>query len=524
MARVGVIGLGSVGSSVMHGMSLYHESYGYDIIGDYEINEFLNSEVVFVCVPTPGGVDGRLDCSAVDAVLDLLSIHKYMGIVVIKSTIRVGYMEYANSRHPDLKLVYMPEFLREKSRFTWFLKPDRLVISGKEKEVNKVLSLFYWAKDAKVIRTDYRSAEVGKLAHNAYIATKVSFTNQMELISNELGANSDSVLEIVSSDRRVISNEHLKPGLGPYRGKCVPKDTEELINAASNAKLLKSVRFIKESFPAFDGVEQTSNILVIIPTKNRPNKLKRALESISEQVRKPSKVIVISDCSSLEEIRSTEIVENLKNSLPLEYIRNSHVKNLSGALNTGIEYFISTGGDPERTFLAILDDDDWWERTYLSNVSDFAMETDSDWIVSGIVRHDEKSGQKIRQTIPERISISDFLVGNPNIQGSNLFVRLSKIIEAGMFDETLPSTTDRDICIRLLRLSGIRYEVLMNHLTHHDASLDNTRLSTPFSNVKKAGLEAFYRKYQSIMTGEQMELFKERAQKLFGIFIERNKT
>lgn len=520
MARVGVIGLGSVGSSVMHGMSLYHESYGYDITGDYEINEVLNSEAVFVCVPTPEGEDGRLDCSAVDAVLESLSSHNYTGIVVIKSTIKVGYMEYANSKHPDLKLVYMPEFLRERSRFTWFLKPDRLVISGKETEVGKVLSLFYWVNDAKIIHTDHRSAEVGKLAHNAYIATKVSFTNQMELISNELEANSNSVMEIVSSDRRVISNEHLRPGLGPYGGKCVPKDTEELINAASNTELLKSVKFVKESFPVFDGREQPPYTFVVIPTKNRPDKLKRALESISEQTRKPSKVIVVSDCSELEEVRSIEIAENFKHNLSLEYIRNSHVKNLSGALNTGIEYFISIGGEPEKAFLAILDDDDWWERTYLSNVSDFAMETESDWVVSGIIRHDEKSGQKIRQTIPERIYISDFLVGNPNIQGSNLFVRLSKIIEAGMFDETLPSTTDRDICIRLLQLSGIRYGFLMNHLTHHYASLDNTRLSTPFSNVKKAGLEGFYRKYQPIMTGEQMELFKERAQKLFGILIE----
>ena len=86
--------------------------------------------------------------------------------------------------------------------------------------------------------------------------------------------------------------------------------------------------------------------------------------------------------------------------------------------------------------------------------------------MSGLVRHQSRGAGKSRP-VPDRLTVDDFLVTNPNVQGSNLFVRLSRIQEAGGFDEELPSTTDRDLCIRLLRLPGIRYEVLRNHLVHH---------------------------------------------------------
>ncbi len=520
MARIGVIGLGAVGSSVLHGMSLFHSCSVYDIIGDYELNDVLATEANFGCVPTPGDRDGRLDCSAVDSVLDSMSNCRYKGIVVIKSTVRVGYMNAAEYKFPGLRLVYMPEFLREKSRFTWFLNPDRLVVSGKDADVEEVLSLFHWVKNAAIIRADHRSAELGKLAHNAFIATKVSFTNTIELISDQLNADPCAVMKIVTSDRRVGSTEHMRPGIGAYGGKCVPKDTSELISATANTDLLRAVQSVRNSFKIPGTNQLDSRLLVIIATKDRSVKLRRALQSISVQSRRPDKVIVVSDCNPTEEIRSRELIESFRPALEIEFTRNSHAPNVSGALNTGIDYYLSTGADPGNTFLALLDDDDWWERMYLANLSDFARETGSDWIVSGIIRHDQKSGKVVNEPIPVEISVGDFLVGNPNIQGSNLFVRLSKLIQAGMFDEALPSTTDRDVCIRLLEVPGIRYEVLRNHLMHHDASLDNSRLSSPSSQIKKAGLEAFYEKYRSKMTEEQKSRFKERAMNMFGINID----
>jgi UDPglucose 6-dehydrogenase len=89
-----------------------------------------------------------------------------------------------------------------------------------------------------VIYTDYATAELGKLAHNGYIATKVSFTNEIERIAKRYHADPNTVMQIVSSDRRVKSKEHLRPGLGPFDGKCVPKDTQELVSAGRELSIL----------------------------------------------------------------------------------------------------------------------------------------------------------------------------------------------------------------------------------------------------------------------------------------------
>ncbi len=87
------------------------------------------------------------------------------------------------------------------------------------------------------------------------------------------------------------------------------------------------------------------------------------------------------------------------------------------------------------------------------------------------------------------------------------------------YDETLVSTTDRDVCIRLL-LSKVKYSILRNHLVHHDASYDPGRLSTPGSPYKKQGLSTFYCKYSSLMSSDQKSMFKERAKILFEVEIE----
>jgi UDPglucose 6-dehydrogenase len=244
--RVGIIGLGSVGKAVKHGMCFYYDCVSYDIVGNYKWEDILNTSIVFICVSTPEGEGGRLDCSNIDNVLLRLSESEYKGIVVIKSTIRIGFMEHASRVYPALRLVYMPEFLRENSSFTWFVNPDRLVISGNEADIEETLPYFHWVESAEILKIDHKSAEVGKLAHNAYIATKVSFTNEIEQICHEHGAEQYHVMSVIWADRRVKSNEHLQPNLGPYEGKCVPKDTRELIHSSMNAILLQAVENVNQ--------------------------------------------------------------------------------------------------------------------------------------------------------------------------------------------------------------------------------------------------------------------------------------
>ena len=237
---VGVIGLGSVGTALSAVMGYFYSVIGYDVLGDYDWNKVLGCEAVFVCVQTPEGEDGRLDCSHIDEVLSRLQGDRFSGVVVIKSTLRVGFMDNAIKKYPALSLVYSPEFMSEKNAFIWTANPDRIVISGNEELMDYVHNLYIWAKDAIIIRTDYKSAEIGKLAHNAYIAMKVTYTNTMEKISESCGANASDVMKIIYTDRRVANSAHLEPYKGPYGGKCVPKDTSELINAfGDKARLIR---------------------------------------------------------------------------------------------------------------------------------------------------------------------------------------------------------------------------------------------------------------------------------------------
>lgn len=243
---LGVIGLGQVGTTLKHVLEFYGDVVGYDVKSTLPWKPILGTRVAFVCVQTPGGSDGRLDCSCVDQVLTHLEQDNYSGVAVIRSTVRVGYMDGARMRFPSLRLVYLPEFLRERSRFQWSTNPDRIVVAGDDDDVRLVLYCFDWVEDAVVLRMSYREAELGKLAHNAFIATKVSFTNEVEQISKEWGADPELVMSVVTADRRVRSREHLRPGLGPYDGSCVPKDTRELVSVAKDPVLLRAVEEVNK--------------------------------------------------------------------------------------------------------------------------------------------------------------------------------------------------------------------------------------------------------------------------------------
>lgn len=254
---VGVIGLGSVGRSVKHGFSYYYPTRGYDILGDYSWEVVLESSILFICVPTPEGQDGRLDCNIVTDVLKKLSRDGFNGIVVIKSTVGVGFMGKNIQQYPELRIVYMPEFLREKDSFSWFIAPDRLVISGDPDDIGETLEYFNWVDEKTPrLRMSHREAEIAKLTHNAFIAVKVSFTNEIETICRDNHADPEKVMSVIWADRRVKSKEHLRPNLGPYGGKCVPKDIRELMNASNSSILLRAAEKVnKQTQQHYDSVK-----------------------------------------------------------------------------------------------------------------------------------------------------------------------------------------------------------------------------------------------------------------------------
>jgi len=523
--KIGIVGLGKVGTALKYPCKFFYKQvFCFDIVGKYDWPPLLGSDVVFTCVQTPQGSDGRLDCRQVEEVLTKLDNDHYEGIVAIKSTVRVGFMEKACDLHPYLRLIYNPEFLREKSSLQWTIDPDRIVVSGDSEDAKTVRSVYVWAENAKTIITDFRSAEIGKLAHNARIATMVSFTNEMERISQEFGANPEDVMDIVSSDRRVMSKEHLKPNLGPYSGKCVPKDSKELMNA-SKSEFLKAVENVNEKtklrYCSTGYTEEPKQrpqkevrVVAIIPTKARRSQLEKAIMTVAGQTRQPDELIIIGEDEADFPLDKTTI-ESKFGKTKIHWLLNSRTQNLSGAINTASQFLLSQERDPSNTYLALLDDDDAWESEYLQTVCEQATKERKDLIISGLIRHSTNDDEGIKQTIPDQLNQKMFLTGNPHIQGSNLFVKMSTFLKAGGFDENLPSTTDRDFMIRVLDLGDTTYSCIPKHLVHHYAN-SQERLSAYGSKVKIIALTRFLQKYEPRMTAQEIVQNKQRAKKLFG--------
>ena len=138
-----------------------------------------------------------------------------------------------------------------------------------------------------------------------------------------------------------------------------------------------------------------------------------------------------------------------------------------------------------------------------------------DMVAAGLVFHRSTGTEGDLLLPPEELNVSDLLVRNTHIQGSNLFVRLRRLLEAGGFDEALTSTTDRDICIRLVDLGTVKFGALNECLVHHFAENNRPRLSTPGGDPKRAGLTYFYRKHRGRMSDNQHAAFVERCMTLF---------
>ena len=257
-----------------------------------------------------------------------------------------------------------------------------------------------------------------------------------------------------------------------------------------------------------------SRIAAIVATHNRPQLLaNRALESIAHQTRPPDYLIVVDDSDPKARRVNEQIAADFRaDGTKTVYLENYRTPGAAGAWNTGLSWLQEA--EPS-SFVAILDDDDAWVPTYLESCERMALDGHLDMVAAGIIFHNSSEHTGRPLSVPDRLDIEDLLVRNPHIQGSNLFVRLRKLLEAGGFDEALASTTDRDICIRLADLGSVEYGSLGEHLVHHYAEDDRARLSTPGGDAKCAGLRQFYSKYRGRMTDDQRSAFIERSRDWF---------
>jgi len=209
-------------------------------------NAVRGREFVYLCVPTPEGADGRADLSYVEGAAREIAPFLDRGAVVVnKSTVPVGstlLVEQAMGR-PDVSVVSNPEFLREGSAVSDFLKPDRVVIGSDDRAAASRVAALYLGVRAPILITDPASAETTKYASNAFLATKISFANAVAAVCEAVGADVADVLMGIGYDSR-IGHHFLNPGPG-WGGSCFPKDTKAMIGIAEDAgydfALLKGV-------------------------------------------------------------------------------------------------------------------------------------------------------------------------------------------------------------------------------------------------------------------------------------------
>ena len=217
-----------------------------------------NAEIIFLALPTPPGADGSADLKYVLKVAeDLSHIITDYKVIVDKSTVPVGTADKvyerlaANLDESFFDVVSNPEFLREGVAVDDFMRPERVVIGTSSSKAKKVMERLYnpfVRQGNPVIFMDEKSAEMTKYAANSFLATKITFMNEVANLCEEVGANVDMVRIGIGSDSR-IGKRFLFPGVG-YGGSCFPKDVKALAKTAQenncDFRILQSVMDVNE--------------------------------------------------------------------------------------------------------------------------------------------------------------------------------------------------------------------------------------------------------------------------------------
>lgn len=199
------------------------------------VKAVVDSEYVFLCLPTPESSDGSADISIIETVAkEIADSLPRASIIVNKSTLPVGSVKVVENciQRKDVSVVSNPEFLREGSAVQDFLKPDRVVIGSDDKSAAEKVAQLYSPICKNILITDPASAETIKYAANAFLAARLSFVNALASVCEVVGANIIDVVNGLGSDSR-IGTQFLQPGPG-WGGSCFPKDTKALLKIAQD--------------------------------------------------------------------------------------------------------------------------------------------------------------------------------------------------------------------------------------------------------------------------------------------------
>ena len=250
MRKIGVVGQGYVGTAVKTAFEKHYKTFTFDLNGNCNCESILDlvdeSDIIFVCVPTPMKKDGSCDVSIVESVIDEIEDVDISGkIVVIKSTVPPGTTERLNQKYKNIQVIFNPEFLTEANYIEDFRNQNRIILGGPRPGITKV-KRFYSKIFPKttIVKTGSTIAEMVKYTTNTFLATKVSFANEIKMLSDKLNIDYDKVVEYATYDDRLGKSHWSVPGpdgkLG-FGGSCFPKDLNALIHLAGELELCTEV-------------------------------------------------------------------------------------------------------------------------------------------------------------------------------------------------------------------------------------------------------------------------------------------
>ena len=244
MINLGIIGQGFVGTAIFEGLKNFYNIMTFDI-DETKSNSTLDNivnecEIIFQCLPTPMKKSGACDLSIVDGSLrnidNLARQHGCSPIVVIKSTVPPGTCDTFGNTYDTLNIVFSPEFLTEVNSIDDFKNQSRIILGGPRPYTTQVKTMFRKAfPHIPIIKTGYKTAEMVKYFTNNFLATKVSFANEMYEVCKELGIDYDKVTEYALYDQRIGRSHLAVPGPDGdfgYGGHCFPKDLDAIIYLA----------------------------------------------------------------------------------------------------------------------------------------------------------------------------------------------------------------------------------------------------------------------------------------------------
>jgi UDPglucose 6-dehydrogenase len=245
--KIGIVGQGYVGSAVKTVFEKHYKTNTFDLNGKCNcetIDELIdNSDIIFVCVPTPMKKDGSCDTSIVEAVVkdinNVCDVRKYKNkIIAIKSTVPPGTTNKLNKKYEHISVIFNPEFLTEANFIDDFKNQNRIIIGGQRSSTTKLRQIYSLVfPKAKIIKTGSKTAEMVKYFTNTFLATKVSFANEMKMLCDKVNIDYDKVVEYSTYDERLGKSHWAVPGpdgkLG-FGGSCFPKDLNALIKLSED--------------------------------------------------------------------------------------------------------------------------------------------------------------------------------------------------------------------------------------------------------------------------------------------------